>query len=160
MQIICNNTFFLYRWLWVFNNAWLQNAVIIFHLIALAERALTTFNVIGPAVLNGGLSTFLAFVLLGFSQAYVFTTFFKVWIQCYKYKYNHCKRNGSAIISYIVSVDHVRSGVRIISWITISASDTEFGRTRWEKARQLKKESSYAISQRLLYRPSVSKWER
>lgn len=99
-------------------------------------------------------------VLLGFSQAYVFTTFFKVWIQCYKYKYNHCKRNWSAIISYIVSVDHVRSGVRIISWITISASDIEFGRTRWEKVRQLKKESSYVISQRLLYRPSVSKWER
>jgi len=39
-----------------------------------------TFNVIGSAVFNGGLSTFLAFVLLGFSQAYVFTTFFKVWI--------------------------------------------------------------------------------
>ncbi|CAL1688249.1 unnamed protein product [Lasius platythorax] len=43
------------------------------------ERALTTLNVIGPAVLNGGLSTFLAFVLLGFSQAYVFMTFFKLF---------------------------------------------------------------------------------
>ncbi|XP_018402992.1 PREDICTED: patched domain-containing protein 3-like isoform X2 [Cyphomyrmex costatus] len=42
------------------------------------ERALTTFNVIGPAVFNGGLSTFLAFVLVGFSQAYVFITFFKL----------------------------------------------------------------------------------
>lgn len=42
------------------------------------ERALTTFNIIGPAVFNGGLSTFLAFVLVGFSQAYVFITFFKV----------------------------------------------------------------------------------
>ncbi|XP_011861607.1 PREDICTED: patched domain-containing protein 3-like isoform X1 [Vollenhovia emeryi] len=42
------------------------------------ERALATFNVIGPAVFNGGMSTFLAFVLLGFSQAYVFTTFFKL----------------------------------------------------------------------------------
>lgn len=44
----------------------------------LTERALTTLNVIGPAVLNGGLSTFFAFVLLGFSQAYVFMTFFRV----------------------------------------------------------------------------------
>ncbi|XP_012234648.2 patched domain-containing protein 3 [Linepithema humile] len=43
------------------------------------ERALTTFSVIGPAVLNGGLSTFLAFVLLGFSRAYLFTTFFKLF---------------------------------------------------------------------------------
>ena len=32
----------------------------------------------GPAVMNGGLSTFLAFVLLGFSNSYVFSTFFKV----------------------------------------------------------------------------------
>lgn len=39
---------------------------------------MTTLSVIGPAVFNGGLSTFLAFVLLGFSQAYVFMTFFKV----------------------------------------------------------------------------------
>ena len=28
--------------------------------------------------MNGGLSTFLAFVLLGFSNSYVFSTFFKV----------------------------------------------------------------------------------
>ena len=33
---------------------------------------------IGPAVLNGGLSTFLAFILLAFSNSYVFLTFFKV----------------------------------------------------------------------------------
>ncbi|GAB1864647.1 Patched domain-containing protein 3 [Camponotus japonicus] len=43
------------------------------------ERALTTLSVIGPAVLNGGLSTFIAFVLLGFSKAYVFMTFFKLF---------------------------------------------------------------------------------
>lgn len=43
------------------------------------ERALTTLSVIGPAVFNGGLSTFIAFVLLGFSKAYVFMTFFKLF---------------------------------------------------------------------------------
>ncbi|XP_032681193.1 protein patched homolog 3-like isoform X3 [Odontomachus brunneus] len=43
------------------------------------ERAVTTLSIIGPAVLNGGLSTFLAFVLLGFSQAYVFKTFFRLF---------------------------------------------------------------------------------
>ncbi|XP_011632112.1 patched domain-containing protein 3-like isoform X2 [Pogonomyrmex barbatus] len=43
------------------------------------ERALTTLSVIGPAVFNGGLSTFLAFVLLSFSQAYVFITFFRLF---------------------------------------------------------------------------------
>lgn len=55
--------------------------------LVLAERAMTTLNVIGPAVLNGGLSTFLAFVLLGFSQAYVFKAFFRVRIpKCAAYK--------------------------------------------------------------------------
>ena len=32
----------------------------------------------GPAVFNGGFSTFLAFILVAFSDSYVFTTFFKV----------------------------------------------------------------------------------
>ena len=32
----------------------------------------------GPAVFNGGLSTFLAFILVAFSDSYVFQTFFKV----------------------------------------------------------------------------------
>ena len=33
---------------------------------------------IGPAVLNGGFSTFLAFILLATSKSHVFTSFFKV----------------------------------------------------------------------------------
>ena len=33
---------------------------------------------IGPAVFNGGFSTFLAFILLAFSDSYVFLTFLKV----------------------------------------------------------------------------------
>ena len=33
---------------------------------------------IGPAVIHGGMSTFLAFVLLAASESYVFFTFFKV----------------------------------------------------------------------------------
>ena len=36
------------------------------------------FSEIGTAVLNGGVSTFLAFFLLAFSDSYVFLTFFKV----------------------------------------------------------------------------------
>ena len=34
---------------------------------------------IGPAVLNGGISTFLAFVILALSKTYVFQTFFKMF---------------------------------------------------------------------------------
>jgi len=33
----------------------------------------------GPAVLNGGTSTFLAFVALAFSSSYIFKTFFKIF---------------------------------------------------------------------------------
>ncbi|KOC68201.1 Patched domain-containing protein 3, partial [Habropoda laboriosa] len=43
------------------------------------ERAIATLSIIGPAVFNGGLSTFLAFVLLGSSEAYLFSTFFKLF---------------------------------------------------------------------------------
>ena len=42
------------------------------------ERAVKTLRDIGPAVLNGGFSTFLAFILTAFSTSHVFTTFFKV----------------------------------------------------------------------------------
>ncbi|XP_067946636.1 patched domain-containing protein 3-like [Watersipora subatra] len=42
------------------------------------ERALKTLGDIGPAVFNGGVSTFLAFVLLANSNSYVFDVFFQV----------------------------------------------------------------------------------
>lgn len=43
------------------------------------DRARATMRDIGPAVWNGGFSTFLAVVLLAFSNSYVFKTFFKVF---------------------------------------------------------------------------------
>ncbi|XP_034243315.1 NPC intracellular cholesterol transporter 1-like isoform X2 [Thrips palmi] len=43
------------------------------------ERAMGALRHMGPAVFNGGFSTFLAFVLLGFSSSYIFTTFFKLF---------------------------------------------------------------------------------
>jgi hypothetical protein len=48
-----------------------------------SERAIKTLVVIGSAVFNGGLSTFLAFVLLSGSDSYLFLTFFKVNITAY-----------------------------------------------------------------------------
>ena len=44
----------------------------------LSERARIALRDIGPAVWNGGFSTFLAVVLLVFSKSYVSMTFFKV----------------------------------------------------------------------------------
>ena len=42
------------------------------------ERVRETLFRMGPAVLNGGLTTFLAIVFLGFSDSHIFITFFKV----------------------------------------------------------------------------------
>merc|ERR1711920_656640 len=43
------------------------------------QRSILAVQNIGPAVLNGGISTFLALVLLAPSESYVFSTFFKVF---------------------------------------------------------------------------------
>ena len=43
------------------------------------ERVISTMTEIGPAVLNGGLSTLLAFILLATSKSYVFLSFFKIF---------------------------------------------------------------------------------
>ena len=45
---------------------------------------------IGPAVFNGGFSTFLAFILLAFSDSYVFLTFFKVCLHILDNSLNVC----------------------------------------------------------------------
>ena len=43
------------------------------------QRVTRTLTKIGPAVLNGGLSTLLAFVLLSASESYVCLSFFKIF---------------------------------------------------------------------------------
>lgn len=46
--------------------------------ILFSERVKSTLSEMGVAVFNGGVSTFLAFIVVAFSKSYVFTTFFKV----------------------------------------------------------------------------------
>ena len=43
------------------------------------QRMVATLTNIGPAVFNGGVSTFLAFILLASSKSHVFITFFKIF---------------------------------------------------------------------------------
>merc|ERR1719370_423997 len=45
-----------------------------------SERAVSAVESIGPAVLNGGVTTFLALVLLSGSTSHTFLTFFKVFV--------------------------------------------------------------------------------
>ena len=42
------------------------------------DRAVNSLLKMGPAIINGGVTTFLALLLLGFSSSHVFITFFKV----------------------------------------------------------------------------------
>ena len=43
------------------------------------ERSAATLVNIGPAVLNGGVSTFIAFILLVTSDSHVFASFFRIF---------------------------------------------------------------------------------
>ena len=52
------------------------------------ERAQKALTYIGPAVLNGGFSTFLAFILLANSRSHVFMTFFKVTVHVFVARVN------------------------------------------------------------------------
>ena len=45
------------------------------------ERVTGALVSLGPAILNGGVTTFLALVILPFSQSHVFITFFKVGVR-------------------------------------------------------------------------------
>ena len=42
------------------------------------ERAMNAFIAIGPAILHGGITTFLALIFLAFSQSHTFVTFFRI----------------------------------------------------------------------------------
>ena len=53
------------------------------------KRAIETLSDIGSAVMNGGFSTFLAFVITSTSESHVFLTFFKV-NHLYHYKTCPC----------------------------------------------------------------------
>jgi len=126
-----------------------------------AERALMTIVVIGPAILNGGLSTFLAFVLLGFSQAYVFMAFFRVYnlilrnLRIQLLSETEIKRIFCAILAI-----HIRSIVWLVPRIAVSTSDFKSIGTWREKTRSAAKGSGHAISQWLLYRPSLPERKR
>lgn len=51
---------------------------LLFFCYCATARAKVTLTRMGPAVWNGGFSTFLAFVLLVNTDSHIFTTFFKV----------------------------------------------------------------------------------
>ena len=53
--------------------------VCLYYFVLRTRRVAQTFTKIGPAVLNGGMSTLLAFILLSTSESYVCLSFFKIF---------------------------------------------------------------------------------
>ena len=62
-----------------------------------AQEALTNF---GPAVLNGGISTFLAFVVLAGSRSHVFSVFFKIFFLVVTFGLYH----GLVVLPVLLSI--------------------------------------------------------
>ncbi|XP_064108422.1 protein patched homolog 1-like [Macrobrachium nipponense] len=64
------------------------------------ERAMATVGLIGPAVLNGGFTTFLSFLPLAGSDSYVFITFFKIFFAVCLYGVYH----GLVVLPVLLSL--------------------------------------------------------
>ncbi|CAB3369749.1 Hypothetical predicted protein [Cloeon dipterum] len=64
------------------------------------QRARDTLELVGPPVFNGGFSTFLAFVVLVFSDSFIFTTFFKLFFSVVVYGLFH----GLVFLPVVLSI--------------------------------------------------------
>ena len=82
---------------------WIFLKIILIFLGTREERAVSSLLKMGPAIVNGGITTFLALLLLGFSQSHVFITFFKVLIELVICFFQSLKKN----IRYAFAVRNV-----------------------------------------------------
>ena len=74
------------------------------------SRIQSTLVNIGPAVLNGGLTTLFAFILLANSQSHVFLTFFKVFFLVVSFGLYH----GLVVLPVFLSLFGPKSHVKIV----------------------------------------------
>lgn len=77
------------------------NDILISKLGTRRERAVKALRNMGPAVLNGGFSTFLSFVLLANSTSHVFETFFKVKDFCFVHQNGDTETEMGVVIFYL-----------------------------------------------------------
>jgi len=70
------------------------------------ERTISSLEKIGPAVLNGGLTTFLALILCGTSTSHTFITFFKVFVLTVMFGLYHGLLLLPALLSFLGPEDH------------------------------------------------------
>jgi len=91
------------------------------------EKAVQAISSIGPAVFNGGFTTFLALVLCSFSSSHVFITFFKVFALTVVFGLFHGLIMFPVVLSLLGPVDKDPSDALAQSSLTITtlASSTE-----------------------------------
>jgi len=73
------------------------------------QRIVATMQNIGPAVFNGGFSTFLAFILLAGSKSHVFISFFKIFFLVVTFGLFHGLIFLPVVLSLIGPVEQVQS---------------------------------------------------
>ena len=101
------------------------------------ERSKLALKNIGPAVLNGGFSTFLTFIVCANSNSYVFTTFFKVRICLFD--------NSNLFIMVKIYFSDFLSCHHFchVPWNGVLASDVEFHRSKTLEIRKNCKRSAH-----------------
>merc|ERR1711915_186287 len=86
------------------------------------EKVVSTLVRIGPAVLNGGISTLLAFILLAFSESYIFLSFFKIFFLICVFGLFH----GLISLPVILSLLGPRSQVADIQTTTVNSQKNKY----------------------------------
>ena len=66
------------------------------------QKTLKSLEVIGPAVLNGGMTTFLALLICAWSTSHIFVMFFKV-----RFGYRYCllQQGNKVLRQFVVRTD-------------------------------------------------------
>merc|ERR1719251_437451 len=92
------------------------------------EKAVQAVSTIGPAVFNGGVTTFLALVMLGASTSHVFVTFFKVFVLTVLFGLFHGLVLLPVVLSLVGPVDNSdESSSQSVGSLSTSASETNSG---------------------------------
>ncbi|XP_053394032.1 protein patched homolog 1-like isoform X2 [Mercenaria mercenaria] len=105
------------------------------------ERAKATLYTIGPAVLNGGVSTFLAFVLLANSKSYGFVMFFRVFMSVVLFGLFHGLVYLPVVLSWVGPSPYPSNKAEVVEERTGMMHDS----TEIRKI-HIKKKSSVALS--------------
>ncbi|MCL4124762.1 UNVERIFIED_CONTAM: hypothetical protein GTU68_017725 [Idotea baltica] len=122
------------------------------------QRVKDTLTKIGPAVLNGGFSTFLSFVFLAGSDSHVFKSFFKIFLAVCLYGLYHGLVFLPVVLSLIGPASYGTSGVSPSSSNEVELKNGPSGTSKQEDpANSLKEDES--VKEELLQKLSAKETE-